>query len=158
MQNQNELSLRQICEDLKINWSEMPSQSLENGIKQVLVVNPDRKCLISVNNGRTTTGTTTIYTLPADRDFYLNDCYLSFEKNAACDATGVLLRYTLENGETDDLFLSTLALTASSMQLSRSFPKGIKLKRGSTISLILNFTAGAMTASAGASGYVINTL
>lgn len=124
-------------------------------------VNPElmRRSNIVANASRSTTGTSTVYTAPTDKDFYLVGIQFSF----ACDATADSTAYTVS--VTGDEFSSTslirvvkLTTTADSKSVTWSFPAPIKLKQGQTITVNQTFTAGASTVSATIVGYTVENI
>jgi len=99
----------------------------------------------------TSSGSTTIYTCPTNQDTYLKEVVFSLIKNAACDgATGSVSFLVVVNGATLPFYIPTITLTAQETSIKYRFPNGLKLDRGSIMSLSNNtFTAGIMVRSVG---------
>lgn len=104
---------------------------------------------------RNTTGTSTVYSTPANKDFYVTSAFLGLVKDATCDAaTGrIELTATINGESTAILCIPTLTLTAQSENLSIAFPYPIKIDRGTNITHALTFAAGAASFVGGVSGF-----
>jgi hypothetical protein len=102
---------------------------------------------------KTTTGTTPIYTTPADRDFFLTNLFLSNVTDASCDNTSIFIQF-VQNGVTYYLLFPKITLTAFSgnTQLNLSVP--IKVDRASNISISSTFTLGTSTSHGVIVGYL----
>lgn len=129
---------------LNLNVERIPNvvPVIEVGTK--IVKNPILKYKV-----RSTSGADTVYTTPTNQDVYLNYINFNFIKDATCDvADGELSVSIVQDGETKYFYLSVLTLTAQTGNLSIPFPKGIKLDRGSNISIGGNtFTVGKLRRS-----------
>ncbi len=101
-------------------------------------------------------GATTIYTTPADMDFYLCSISMSIVKNAACDAaTGYIGVYGTINGQTQYLLTSVwITLTAERIDINITFPHSIKIDRNTSIRLGGVFAAGVMERTACITGFI----
>jgi len=136
----------------------LPNQLAEK-VVPVMEVNP--KILRIINTvkeiGSSATGNTTIYTTPADRDFFLTSVYLTHTEDATSDGTGVYIQIVLPDGVTTRVlrFLKT-TLTAFNNAMSLPFPRPILLKRNSTIIFVKAFTVGTTNTSGGITGYVVD--
>jgi hypothetical protein len=129
----------------------------KKSIHPVLVVNPlpNNFCDIVANNSATSTGATTIYTTPTDKDFYLTEFSVSVIKDATCDsATGSYQFNVVINKTTKTIFyFSVITLTAQTGHISISLPVPVKLDRGSTVTLSGTFTVGACVRSGSIVGF-----
>jgi len=97
------------------------------------------------NTQVTSSGTTTIYTTPQNKDFYLTLVHLSYFKNAVCDGDTVSV-YSVVNGlNTTVIRLLSNALTAYQDHAEIVFPHPIKLDRNAAIVLSRSFGAGTET-------------
>jgi hypothetical protein len=103
----------------------------------------------------TSTGNTTIYTTPADKDFYLTFIFASYKKDIACDCTACYLRVTTGDGATRDIQFPVVPLLASTDHLEVILTYPLRLARNSNIVMNSTFTAGTMTRSASAGGYIL---
>lgn len=108
----------------------------------------------------TSTGSQTIYTTPAEKDFYLTSATVSIIKDATCDmATGAVVILVTVNGvQSAVIGISTLTLTAQSDSVSVSFKYPIKIDRSSTVVMGGTFTAGACVRTGCITGFLSDTL
>lgn len=104
-----------------------------------------------------TTGSATIYTTPADKDFYLQSFTASFNKNAACDiATGLISVDCRIDGVLAELHRFTvITLTAERADITISYPIPIKLDRNTAVRITGTFTAGVLQRSVSLTGYTV---
>lgn len=98
-----------------------------------------------------------IYTTPADKDFYLTSCDLSFIKDAACDInSGAFFIRIYVDGTPRYIGIARLTLTAQHSVLSHDFQVPIKIDRNTTLTLIAGtFTAGSCISNATIIGYTV---
>lgn len=95
---------------------------------------------------RTASGSVSIYTTPTDKDFYLCSVALTYGADAACDNTFVTLNGSVDGiGTVNFLTLAKPSLVAGAQSTSLSFPKPIKVQRGTPIQITSTFGAGACT-------------
>lgn len=116
------------------------------------------KPYVTISRSSSTAATTSasIYTTPADKDFYLTNFSISIIKNATCDlATGSYLMTAIIDGQTIQLVrLPMLTLTAQEASISVDLDKPMKLDRNSIIGLSsASFTAGAFVRAGTIQGY-----
>lgn len=102
-----------------------------------------------------TSGTSTIYTTPTDKDFFLTSISMSITKNATSDNTGLSLTSTIGGAAVALSKILTETLTASSFVVTREFPYPIKIDRGVAISATSAFTAGASSRSVQIGGFIL---
>lgn len=133
---------------------------LADYVMPTIEVNPR---LVRVQNviahtSRSTTGTSTVYTVPSDRDFYLCMAQMSASFDATADSTNSFLTVTLDDGAANlrPIQLMKQTTTATAHNQAVFFNPPIKLKRGSTVGLNLSFTVGSGNGSANVSGYVVD--
>lgn len=106
-------------------------------------------------DSRDTTGETTLYTAPSDKNFYL--CNLTFNNvsNAACDDTYIYVTATI-NGNTRTIAqFNKATLTAFIQSTQYVFNPPILISPGGIIKFGTAFTVGASTTVAIVSGYVL---
>lgn len=106
---------------------------------------------------RSTTGDTTIFTTPTDRDFYLTSYLLDNMSDATADNTFVQFNFTV-NGVVRFIRLVKITTTASNKIVSGQFNPPILIDRGTGITVGTAFTVGASNTSAFITGYTIETL
>ncbi len=144
-----------MSDELKIQPSMALPRTLVNNIQPTFEVGLDRINTEVRSATTVTTGSTTIFTTPTGRNFFLTSAFLSMDDNATSDGTVCNLTVTMPSGAAANLIrLHKITLTATSKELSNSYPpKGILLARGSGIVMTHTFTVGASTLSAGITGY-----
>jgi hypothetical protein len=144
---------------IQVNRDLVPSQLAEK-VVPVMEVNPNllRKANIYVGTGSAASGTSTVYTTPTNKDFYLIGISMALIKDATCDtATG---KVTI-NGTPDGLAqleligIPIITLTAQSASISRDFIMPILLKRNTTINSTQTYTAGLSSRTFSIIGYVV---
>ena len=139
-----------------LNSDILPNE-LEPKIQSVIDVTPNmnESCDVVVASPKSTTGTTTLYTTPSNKDFYLTGAWLSYTKDATCDtATGALpITATLNGVAIQFLTLSKLTLTAEQRQISITFETPIKIDRNTIISFGTTWSVGNMIIAVGITGY-----
>lgn len=102
---------------------------------------------------RSATGTSTIYTTPSDKDFYLTGLQLSHSSNSTSDSTSCHISVTIDGIAQRPAYMLKQALTASDKVVSIMLPKPIKVDRNTSITLTLSFTVGADSAVGVIYGY-----
>jgi hypothetical protein len=114
------------------------------------------------SNGVTTTASTTIYAVPADRDFYVTTVISSFIKDAVCDiASNSQIAINCTKDGLASVYLArqaVLTLTAQNQEQVVNFPIPIKIDRGTNIIMTTgNFTVGLLSRAAVVIGYTQET-
>ena len=104
------------------------------------------------SSSRTTTGSTTIYTTPTDRDFFLTNIYMSNQSDATCDSTSIFIQFTVLGVVTYYLF-PKLTLTALNQTNNIQFAAPIRVDRGTSIIMTQTFSVGASTSHGLISGF-----
>lgn len=126
-----------------------------SGVVAVLPIHPVQR-IVKIAN-RSSTGTTTLYTTPADKDFYLTSVFLNVTKDATCDVSntdGPIIRAVIDGVTTTIIQVSVLTLTAQNYGQVISLPHPIKLDRNSAVTLAgATFSAGALSKAGGIFGY-----
>jgi hypothetical protein len=125
-----------------------------NSIQPVIEVGP-RFCQLIRASSRGTTGSSTIYTTPADKDFYITHAVLTLTKDATNDGTSLTLSASQGGLFSNILNIRTQTTTAGSFSQVISFPYPIKVDRNSAISYGMTFTAGSATFAANIGGFII---
>ena len=131
-------------------------RKLNESIQPVLVANPKEVVDIVKEGSTSATATSTIYTTPANADFYLTSTSLSITKDVNNDNTNVHISVVLPTGESVHVTrLMSQTLTADSHSILGVFNPPIKVKRGSNVTLGGAFAAGTMTKNAIITGFVV---
>lgn len=145
--------------DIQIALDKIPNELAEK-IVPTFECNPllMRRINVLKTSERTTTGLTTIYTIPADKDFFLVGVQMSNTSSATADNTTLTCNITLE-GDTNVniLFLEKTTLTAYTNTINMILPLPIKLKRGSNITYGSAFTVGSSVTSLTFFGYLLES-
>jgi len=133
---------------------------LAEKVVPVMEVNPKilQPINIFVRGSSAASGTSTIYTTPTDKDFFLCGVSCDMNSDAAADNTYYVLQATLQDGTTLDLRWQKTTLTAFNKTAIYNFPKPIKLKKGSTVTIGTTFTVGAATKDVTIWGYLVNNI
>lgn len=134
----------------------VPSQ-LADKVVPVMEVNPKlvRVCDVIKRATTTTTGATTVYTIPAGIDFYLNSIILSNSTNVVNDGVAATARGTIEGVVVNLAEIGYQTLTARSDTITLSFPRPVKIDSGTTIQVTHTFTAGASVTSCLITGWQV---
>lgn len=133
----------------------IPSELAEK-VVPVMEVNPKmlRRITVFKETTKNTTASTTIYSTPSDRDFYLSAAYFSLQADAACDNVSGQIIATQEGSGKAILRIMKITLTATSGQMTLSLPEPMKIDRGTNITLNTSFTVGACSMTGGIFGYI----
>lgn len=142
------------------NRDTVPNQ-IADKVVPVMEVNP--KLLRRVNVIRhgyaTNAATATIYTTPADQEFYLTECCLSWVKDAGSDATTAYL--TVNNDGVSGrrlLVLTGITGVATAQTMAVTFNPPILVDKNSSV-VVNNNTATANVSAVGSiAGYVVQNI
>lgn len=115
-------------------------------------------CNIVRTGVRATTGTSTVYTTPTDKDFYVTAIALGLTKDVTCDAaTGRLqLSATIDGSAQVLISIPFLTLTVMDENVSLTLPFPVKIDRNTNITHSLTFTAGAASFTGTVIGFTID--
>jgi len=137
----------------------IPNQLAEK-VVPVMEVNPKllRRINIVKQISKTASGSSTIYTTPTDKDFYLCTALLSCSSDAANDGTNFYLQCIPDEiGQTTNLIhITKITLSAINQSLVEYFFNPIKIKRNSVIAISHTFTAGVANFSGSITGYTVD--
>ena len=129
-----------------------------NYIQPVMAIQPNE--VVIASGLYTTTGTVNIITLPSTKDCYITSVFCSFTKDATSDLTSVTVTGTQADDEVNNTLLGLQFQTLTAMQdkHQQMFRLGIKMKRGSAISLNKTFTAGTTSIRVTIFGYFVESI
>lgn len=150
---------KEIIEGAKLQLSrdKVPSELAER-VLPVMEVNPRllRRINVSTTASKTTTGSTTSYSVPANGNFFLTNITFSLIKDATCDAaTGDVNLNVVQDGETKKIIgIPILTTTAQSESITLNFAIPMKLDKSSTITNSATYTAGLMIRTVSLQGYL----
>lgn len=101
------------------------------------------------------TGTTTIYTTPRDKDFYLTFVSITFKHDAACDGTQIYFNITIDGLQTLLIrrYLNTGVAGADAVIVALPYP--IKCDRNTAIEIVGTFAAGTQSKAASIAGFIL---
>lgn len=149
-----------ISEDLNrtFNLKGESTDIVSDFIQPTKEINP--RINIALSSTRSTSGAGTIYTTPADKDFYLTILSYNYAKDAACDSVSGQSGITLFiDGVTRTLNATPFIVsTAQNIGVSHTFTPALKIDRNTAIAFSANtFTAGILQRSATLIGYTQET-
>jgi len=154
---QNADAIQAIRAGAKLSISEGFPQELTGQALPVMDMTPNfhRFANIVRSVQATTSGTSTLYTTPTDKDFYLTAASLNYEKDVVNDSLLVYLSVVIDGATNNVLRIGKLGTTASKGESSIALSPPIKLDRGSQILIGGSFTAGALNKSGSIIGYTV---
>ena len=123
-------------------------------------VNPKmlKFCNVAVRATSTTSSTSTIYTTPTDKEFYLTGISLSYSATVLNDQVRVYVQaQTLPSNLMAPIIdINVVTTVAQANTFCRDFTVPIKIAPGTIIGLVKTFTAGAGVYTANITGYTID--
>lgn len=152
MENRNLDCMNEVRKVFRIPLNENVSLSVNNSIQPVYEVKK-RIANIVRSNSRATTGSSTVYTTPTDKDFYLTSAQFNYNCDAVCDGTTYILTVNIDGAGQNILILRKIATTAGSGGITCNFNTPIKIDRNSSISITQTFAAGNSAMAASITGY-----
>ena len=131
---------------------------LGNTVIPVMETNPAllRRCEVVRSSSATNATTATIYTTPADQDFYLVSCQVSVIKDITSTSTYSRVNITINGASQAICMISSLTLTTQNQSVAQNFNPPIKIDRNTAISTVLaSSTVGVKGNAANIYGYVL---
>jgi hypothetical protein len=125
-----------------------------NSIQPVMNINPAFST-INKTASATATGNATIYTTPADKDFYLTGLFLGTTKDVSCDLVNPRITITVGGAAIAIMNIPQQTLTAGSDQIYVTFPYPLKIDRNTAIVLVGAFTVGTCTKYGSVNGFIL---
>jgi len=121
---------------IQINRDVIPNQLAEK-VVPVMEVNPKLLRRIDIHKaGTLTNGTSaTIYTTPADKDFFLVALQLSIIKDGNSTSTSTAINGTVNGVSAKIISIAGITITASAGSTSLTLPIPMKIDRNSNITL-----------------------
>lgn len=157
----NPQTIRELVQaaNLQVGFDEIPSK-LASSIVPVIDINSKnfRICDIVVNAQASTAGTTTIYTTPSNKDFYLTAIIVT---SSPAVPTGMTLSADrgikgVVNNQTTTLVPGCIGVSNSFTTIpSQQFNYPIKLDRNTAITHLTDYTGGAVYISYTIVGYSV---
>jgi len=160
----NQMSTRSLKQDLtdelrlNVAYDLIPT-TVRSDIQPVVEVKKKWCNIVRSNSASASTASNlTIYTTPADKDFYLVAAVVSIAKNAACDTAsgGTSLSATVEGTAQPIVTIRSLTLNAQFVTQTLQLPIPIKVDRNTNIILSgSTFGAGEFARGANIIGYIL---
>jgi len=132
-------------------------QTINNNIQPVMEVNP--KLLKVVNKTAVSTSTATsatIYTTPANQDFYLTFASLSVIKDVGNLSTSETIRVRIDGATSTILSIASISGTAQTQQTQLNFSPPIKCDKSSVIDLIATDATAVIRLVGIIGGYIVD--
>lgn len=124
----------------------------------VPVVVVERFCNIVKRNSVTNGTSATIYTTPTDKDFYIVAANISTIKDATSTSLTERISVTIEGLLIAILEICSLTLTPQNDSMSISFPRPIKVDRGTNITVTNSTNVANITTVANIYGFTVETV
>jgi len=134
---QNSDAIKAIRDNARLSISEGFPQDLDLKIVPTMDMTPDFHRICDVVKNATAINATsgTIYTTPADQDFYLTGATLSVIKDVTATSLNSSVKVTI-NGEVRSLLrISSLTTTVQSECMTMDYPTPIKIDRNTNITV-----------------------
>jgi len=151
--------IQKAVNDLAISLSSekvIPNETLDK-IQLVYSLNSQFSNIVrSVN--KTTTGTSTVYTLGSQEDFYLTSIQLSATQDATCDGVLYQVTGTVDGVSRALCSLRVPPLTAQGNLVSNiNFSHPIKIDPNTTISIVESFSVGTSASTTTITGFKLSS-
>jgi hypothetical protein len=118
-------------------------------------INPKYSTIVR-DSSSSVTGSSTIYTTPADKDFYLTEAQLGYDKDAVCDAISFVYLTVIQGGAGRKLITIPIRTTTSDFRhIILQFAYPVKLDKNSAITHYVSFTAGTCYRTASIAGFIL---
>jgi hypothetical protein len=155
----NSDAIQELRKAAQISGSEAVPNFLSSSVVPVIEMNPRmlRVCNI-VRSSQVSSTTGTLFTTPANQDFYLVSANFSLIKNVtADDANGnTSLNVIIDGATVGVIRIPCLTLTAMQSNMSAVFPFPIKVDRNTAITITKNaITAGNSVICGSIAGYTV---
>lgn len=138
---------------LPVATGKIPSE-ISSAVMMNYSINPKYSFICKQANS-SATGTSTIYTTPRDKDFFLTAVSITFKHDAACDGTQIYFNVTIDGLQTLLIrrYLNTGVASADAFTIS--FPYPLKIDRNTNIEIVGTFAAGTQSKAAGITGFIL---
>lgn len=128
---------------------------LNNNVQPVVEIGPRVSNIIKNFVQTASTSGSTIYTTPADKDFFVTFSELGLTKDAASDNVQSYIDVMVGGARIVLSPLYTQTTTAGTFHCSTSYPYPLKIDRNSTIRLVTTHAAGTKSAQAIIGGFIL---
>jgi hypothetical protein len=160
VQNTNSDTVKNIIDvgRLQVSQNLIPSE-FDNKLVFTAETNPKlmRETTVVRQSICSNSTSTTMYTTPTDRDFYLTSATISMIKDVTSTSTQSAINLTpfYENSVRSMLPIQGITLTPQSGQLTLSLPHPMKLARNTTIALVNGTNVGNIISGACITGFIV---
>jgi len=153
--NQNSIISRKVAKYFQVQEAQGIPKIVPNAISPVVDVTPipTFQATKSFFGTRTTTGTGTLVTIDADKDFFLTNLSYFLQCDAVADSTDYSVRATTNGLNQRIIQIQKLSLTATTVVIEKPFFTPLKIDKGTTITFPSAFTVGASSISVSCQGY-----
>lgn len=127
---------------------------LANNIQPIFDIQPKVSTVLK-SGARSSTGSSTIYTTPADKDFFLTFVTLTLTKDATCDNTLTSVSVVNGGATTNLAIITSQTLTAYTNQIVVNLSYPLKVDRNTAIQLSATFTAGTLSTRTTLGGFIV---
>ncbi len=155
--NQRTTVSNTISSELKLQMLDVPKKVADN-IQPVILA--DAKICNIVRSGFANNAiSTSIYTTPADKDFYLVSCNLAVIKDSTSTSTSTQLRCVIDGLATANvLIIPSITLTPQNAFETINFNIPLKLDRNSSINIVNTTNVANIVSSGTIIGYTVEPL
>lgn len=144
-------------EQFNIKNGDFFSEQIPNILTPVVPIVPYANVVKSAGIGSGGTSTT-IYTTPTDRDFYLCSAWLSLAQDAGSAVTEHYIRAYVGGSQINILAKECIASTAQSDTITISFKFPIKIDRNTALTVEHGAASAVVNTLGGITGYISETL
>jgi hypothetical protein len=137
--------------------SNLAPTRIADTVQPVININPKDYRRLNIVKRQTAINATsgTIYTTPADKDFYVTSASLTMIKDVTSTSVSSTISCTIDGISTQLLFIPELSLTVQTLSVSESFPNAIKLDRNTTITVTNSTNVANITSAGCIKGYTV---
>lgn len=157
-QIKNSGTLREITEagNLQTGFDQIPTEASKS-VVYTMEVNPKmmRRCTVVKSGAAVNATSSTMYTTPSDKDFYLIAMALSVIKDVTATSTVSAINATIDGQATNILQIAGITLTVQENNISLALPIPLKVDRGTVISATNSTNVGNVAARANIFGYTV---
>jgi len=139
--------------DLQVGSDKTPT-TIKDDIQPVVSLNPTITDKVFYKT-ETATSESTIYTTPTDKDFYITFANLAITKNVTNDNIVVVIRAYVDGIYRTILAINSQTLTVHSFAVTQAFIYPLKVDRGTNITILGAFAAGAISKAATVGGFIL---
>lgn len=154
---QNSDTIKELRDGARLSISEGFPERLAGSVVPVMNINPKdyRICNIAKTTSAVNATSATIYTTPADKDFYLVGFSIGLIKDATATSINSGISAYIDGLNTALIGIASLTLTAQSETLSQTLAYPIKVDRNTIIAVTNTTNVGNISARGSIIGYTV---